>query len=245
MTHDSAIPQSTRRSGLSWAMLVTALVLLVAAGLGHRALLQRIGVAMSQTAELKQPLESTPLDLGPWRGREIPFDPESLNVGWFDDEFLNRGYVHEETETSVGVFVGYVGRPRSTFGHRPDVCYAANGWTEEDQRSIVFTTDDGRVVHAILYRFDRARNFGPPLLVLATYVINGRFLEDPSDLTRWHSRGAGLLGERASYLTRVQLSTLATRGVTAETAALRDLMGRLVEPLAACMPYWESDDSDA
>jgi hypothetical protein len=227
-------------TGRWWAPLIAAAALLTAAGVGHRVLLARIQYALTQVYPPRQPLATLPLQVEGWSGREVALDPRELQAANFDDEYVSRVYAQAAGSASVAVFVGYVGRPRMHLGHRPDVCYAAHGWEQADQRPIDFKLPDGRRGTAILYSFRRPDDVGRPLLVLAMYVVNGRYVRDPDDLRRWSARSPGLLGERPPYLARMQVSLRSSGDQAADLATLENFTGLMADPLVARLPYWES-----
>ncbi|UCG33177.1 MAG: exosortase-associated EpsI family protein [Phycisphaerales bacterium] len=221
----------------AWAAVGVAAVVLLAGGWAHRALVAQIDLAVGKVAELSRPLTSLPLELGGWHGQEIAMDDIASRVAWFDDEYINRSYAHRETGRRVGLFVGYVGRPRAHFGHRPDVCYAAHGAELLGSQPTMIEAADGVGIPGMLYEFQAPGAFGEHTLVLATYVINGGYTNDPRNLHRFNSRSPGLLGERPAYMTRVQISTRASSDRDSDVAVLCDLAVQIQEPILNSMPY--------
>ena len=220
-----------------WTAAAVAAVVLLAGGWGHRGLVARIALAVGEVAELSRPLTSLPLELGGWYGHEIPMGDIPSRVAWFDDEYVNRVYVNRATGSRVVVFVGYVGHPRAHFGHRPDVCFAAHGAEQVASDALVVELPDGGRVPAFLYEFRAPGMLEERTLVLATYLINGRYTADPDELRRFNARNPGLMGERTAYLTRVQVSIRASSDRGADVAALRDLAARMQGPIISSMPY--------
>lgn len=222
--------------------VVAAAVLLLAGGVAYRALAGHVGAALANYSPLDRPLSTLPLTLGEWEGRDIAFDPAVLRVASFDDEYVNRVYVHRARGASVSVFVGYVGRPRRTVGHRPEVCYAAHGWNEVSQSVLTLDATSGQSLPAVLYEFEHPQRITAPLPVLATYLINGRYFRHPHEFQRWHVRNPGLLGERPGYLTRIQVTLPASADRGADLELLADLLTLVAEPVTRLMPYWEVAD---
>ncbi len=231
------------RRGVALVAALTALGMLVAAGLAHRWLLARISASVEQQLPPAAPLATIPLEFGSWRGEDTPLDESVARVVQFDDEYLQRRYVNPSTGRSVGLFVGYVGRPRVHLGHRPDVCFAAHGM-EQTAASELKLPDAGRDPAAVvLYEFHSEGLVEQRVLVLAMYLINGRFSADPDSFRRYNARGAGLLGERRAYLARVQLSMNAGADRDADVAALHDLAGQLLPALRRVLPYMGEESS--
>jgi hypothetical protein len=232
-----AIRTSTRDRG--WAGPALAALILLAGGTANRALLARANAALGVVLQPKRPMASLPLDLGQWHGTDVPLDRNELRVTWFDDDFINRSYIHTESGVRVGAFVGYVGRPRAQFGHRPDICYAAHGWEQYAEETITIAAGAGLAIPCVVYEFRQPNGLARPMLVLGTYLINGRYFEKRDQLRRWQARTPGWLGERPAYLTRIQLASPIGGDRQATLASLVDLAGRLAGPVTEIMPYWE------
>lgn len=231
---------ATAAPGRPWAVFASMLfvvLVLLAAGWGQRALVQRIDVAMATPTRPQQPLSALPRALGDWRGTDVELDPDVFRVGWFDDDYCNRVYTNTRTGANVAAFIGYVGHTRAQFGHRPDVCYITHGWDQIGAEKLELHDVHGNAIPCLVYEFHKPNSFEPPLTVVATYMINGRFFSDPADLTRWHTRNPGLLGERPAYLTRIQLSMSGRSEFQVEQ--MSDLLTQLTGPTADLMPYWE------
>jgi hypothetical protein len=240
-------PAATARTGASGAgapagtlrAFVLAALLLLITGWGHRALVAEVDRALGQVVPPARPLASLPLQTDGWVGRDVELDPQLREAAHFDDLYLNRIYASREHRAEVAVFVGYVGRPRERLGHRPDACFVSQGWELCSQERISLRTPKGTEVPAVLYRFRPPSGFGNPMYALATYIINGHFVNDPVAFQSWNGRTAGLLGERPVYQARLQV-LLPERGDSDETVrVLRDFVGRFAEPLAELMPYWQ------
>lgn len=233
-------PSARRTAGQSVRSLLAAgaaAAILLGAGWGQRVLDARVETALQRVAPLQQPLASLPLEIGGWRGVDVPLDEGAQEAAHFDDQFVNRVY-SGPAGGPVGVFVGYVGRARARLGHRPDVCYTGVGWERQGQEAVRIEAA-GRTAPATFYEFRAVNDPAARLCVLATYVINGRFVEDPTDFQRYNARGANLLGERPAYLARVQATALGTHDRGADVALLQTFIAALAEPLAELLPYWE------
>lgn len=237
-------PAPVRWSGLFVAVALCA-VLLVGGGVTHRLLQARIDASLGQVLKTKEPLAKLPMQLGSWRGREDPIDERIRDIFGFDDDYVSRTYTDAQRGARVNVFIGYVGRPRVKLGHRPDKCYAAHGWEQVSETPLTVKTATGREVPSILYEFAPPNTGGAALgssmrmYVLATYMINGRYTQDPDDLNRYNSRGADLFGQHRAYLTRIQVSMPARGEREQNVAMLREFTGLIAEPTTALMPFWE------
>jgi exosortase len=224
----------------SWLVLhrpaVTAVVaIMVLAGVGHRVLAARIDRALGQSLALRQALSTLPLQLERWQGRDVPLDEQVRRIAG-DDDFLNRQYLDGTSGRTIGLYVGYVGRPRSRLGHRPDVCYPAHGFEETSRQPMSVKSRDGAEVPAVLYEFANPQPGGPRERVLATYVINGQYVTDVTASGGLNGRSVGLGAKRETYVARVQVSIQASGDRAADVALLCEFASLLRGPLAAMMP---------
>jgi len=217
--------------------LVVAGILLVGTGLGHRVLLGEVDRALGQTIQPREPLDTLPMDVGPWHGHDVAIDPRVLKAPHFDDLYVSRVYRHAQLDIELSVFVGYVGRPRSWLGHRPDRCVVAHGWKQTDQELLTIARPDGPPVASVLYEFRPDQGFGSTLLVVGTYIMNGRYEQKTESFKQPNARAANLLGERPAYFARLQISRI-QRDRKEDLAALQELTAALVGPLQERMPYW-------
>lgn len=229
-----------KSSRVCWVPAVVCGAVLVAAGAGHRFLLSQIDAALAEPLKLQKPLSSLPLKLGPWAGRDIPLDAETRRIAG-EDDFLNREYRSDELDCSVGLYVGYMGRPRSRMGHRPDTCYVAHGYEQVSQEPTVIAGSDNREIPALLYEFRSPRIAAPGQLVLVLYSINGAYINSTALADDYNTRGAGLAGKRTSYAARIQIAMQASGDRDRDVSILAEFGSRVVRPLAEMMPDagWE------
>lgn len=221
--------------------LVAAGAVLALAGLGHAALQQRIDAVLAKTTEPAESLNTIALTLGDWAGREIPIDDEILEIASFDDFWINRLYESTKQDEQASVFVGYVGRPRAHIGHRPDVCFAAQGWTQIDEQRLTIGTADQKPIEAVLYTFQEPHGRSGRLRVLSTYLVNGQFTNDAARFTGWNQRRIDIFGVRQpAYLARVQVSMI-SRPDESELPLLEDLATRISVEVLQRMPILDQE----
>lgn len=233
-----------RGTGCRLARLATCGAgLLLSVGAVHWVAEERIIAALGRVAQLRNPLSSLPLEIGDWYGKEVPLTTDVTRAPNFDDDFANRTYCSQTSGRTLSAFIGYVGRPRVRIGHRPDVCYAAHGWRQISEERLEVIGADGRSVPCVLYTFDRPNALDRPMLVLSTYISNGRYITSSVDLARWNSRAPAMFGERPAYLARVQVSMKQSASPEADIAALRDFVAEIVDPIIELMPYWNEPGS--
>lgn len=75
-----------------------------------------------------EPLRSIPLQLGQWRGADLPISSETLSTLGSGD-FLSRSYAEQSGSSSVSLFIAYF--PTQSTGstiHSPENCLPGSGW---------------------------------------------------------------------------------------------------------------------
>lgn len=241
----------TKRSATAayWLIPTGALLIMLLGDWAHGALSVQIRAALSDYADLRTPLTALPKQFGPWSGDDLALDPRVLQAGHFDDDHVNRMYLDGRSRRRVGAFIGYVGRPRARMGHRPDVCFAAHGWTQTDEAHIDIPLRDGGRAPGFVYEFRDPRVLDRTMMVLAVYLINGSFAEDPNDFGRWNARTPNLVPtNRPAFLARIQLSVASSGNRAADRTLLADLLRRLTPEVTRMLPYWNppetADDAD-
>lgn len=133
------------------------LVLLLLGGgiAGKYALSRHLDAAGAPTAvPLAQPLETLPMVIGPWQGRDVPIGDERY---LYADQHLQRVYWHPGRNQSLSVWMAYsaVGADR---GHHPEICMAVAGKTEDPSVRQQFSVPGGdQPIQQ--YRFGRPGDF--------------------------------------------------------------------------------------
>ncbi len=214
---------------------VAALAAVVTCGFGYRVLAAKIDVALAQTVPLLQSLSTVPLQLGPWQGQDIPLDETVRRIAG-EDDYLNRQYVNDGTGRSIGLYVGYLGRPRSRMGHRPDVCYITHGFKQLSEEPVVIDGSDGERMPALLYEFEPPQMGAPHQLVMVLYSVNGKYVNSVASANSYNTRGAGLISRDASYAGRIQVAMSASGDRTSDVRTLSTFAAMVAEPIEALMP---------
>lgn len=215
--------------------LAAAVVLLCCAGAGRHFVQGKVEAAMGQMLPLSQPLSTLPLKVGLWEGRDLSLDDDVRQMTG-DDDFINRVYTRSDLSRSVRVYVGYIGRPRARMGHRPDICYPAQGFQETAKEMHELRISNGSTVPSVLYEFSAPLPDVGRDLVLATFLINGRFTSDVLQVNSYNTRNPGLLSRRDAYVARVQLSLKASGDRVADVALLSDFAEHSLPLITAAMP---------
>ena len=246
MTERQQAPQDSSKSwrGAPGTAFVVAFVVLVGSGAGYRHLATTIASTVGQAVPLPQPLAAFPMQVGQWRGEDVPVDENVRRIAG-DDDYINRRYSSDRAHRSVKLYVGYIGRPRQWLSHRPEVCYSSQGWTQVGREECVVPTKNGEEVPALLYEFRSPEVAGPRELVLATYLINGEYRTDPAEGGGYTARSVGLFRQQAAYITRVQISVMASGQQGEDRKTLRNFTAQVMQPLAALMPNEENASGQA
>ena len=165
------------------------------------------------------PLRLFPLQIGPWRGTDVPIPQDDL-VTLGHGDFLRRNYQNEEqTQPSAELFIAFFSSQRAGDTiHSPRNCLTAEGWTPIESSRMVFTVpghtsfpvnryiiarrDSRKVVLYWYWAHDR----GVASEYLAKYYL-------VADSIRMHRSDGGM----------IRVSTEIYRGETADAAEQRIL----------------------
>ncbi len=224
--------RSCRSAGMAVGVTVGVLVV---SGLLHRSLAAHIEGALGRSVPLRAPLSTLPLRLGAWEGRDVPVDERARRIA-AEDDFLNREYRDRATGRTVGLYVGYIGRPRSALWHRPEICYPVHGLEQVSRQRFLVTTEAGESVPSLLYEFRSTTFDGPRVRVMATFIINGRVVEDLTGANQFNVRRVNLLTRRTAYVARVQCALEASGDAEEDLRLLSDFGKTIIGPTLEIMP---------
>lgn len=180
---------------------VVGVILLVASGVGYRALASRYAGVGRATPIPKGTLERLPLEWGQWNGKDVPLD-EAIIKGTRTDDHLNRHYIRRDGRAAVSVFIGYGVNVRDLMPHRPEVCYGGAGWTLVETRAVELPMSDGATLPFQLHRFKRGVLESRQVVVANYYIVNGEYCGDVSLLRS----KAGRFRTDGAYAAQVQVA---------------------------------------
>jgi len=195
---------------------VVGVILLMASGVGFRALAARYASVGRATPIPKGTLAHLPLELGDWMGVDVPLE-QAIIKGTDTDDHLNRNYVRRNGMAAVSVFIGYGVNIRDLMPHRPEVCYGGAGWMRADTRKIELTLPDGTALPCQLHRFNRGVLESRQVVVANYYIISGEYCGDVSLLRS----KAGQLRTDGAYAAQVQVAAAAGAFADAAEEAVR------------------------
>ena len=138
-------------------------VAFLACGLTAQAALER-SMATTRPA-LSAPLDSMPLTLGKWIGRDEPMDPLVLKETQATD-YLNRVYDHpDHPSRPMTLWINYSSTGMN-LRHSPEVCLPSGGWTKIEAQCGILDVDRGpqkhptRIMKLAYSQRDLAQNIG-------------------------------------------------------------------------------------
>jgi len=119
----------------------------------------------------RQPLDSFPLQVGAWEGKDLAISEETrLVLG--DGEFLQRIYGRNSQEPYIDLFIAYFPTQRTgSTMHSPQNCLPGSGWTPLEKSQLPLAQPNGRSV--IVNRYVIAKGLNHEL-VLYWYQAHGR-----------------------------------------------------------------------
>lgn len=193
--------------GVSLSMvLLLAFVLLISAGVAYRVVAGRLDLIASASIELSVALNTFPMQIGGWQGKDVPISENIQRVAGNDD-FLNRVYINEATNQWANIYVAYSANPRNMLGHRPDVCYVGGGWVHDSTEESSFASSYGRQIACLIHRFHMPAPRSDQVVVLNYYILNGRTTADDRGFSGVSVRTPNIAGDIARYVTQVQISS--------------------------------------
>ncbi len=195
---------SRARLKLMWLLAISALLL---TGVGYRVAVSRLALAMHAPIVLPVPLSSFPVELDGWVSKDVAI-PEYIQEAADNGDFLCRLFVHKPTGRWANIYVAYSGRPRTMLGHRPQVCYVANGWVHEGSIESQFLSSTGRVIACSIHRFHKPGLGQEEVVVLNFYILNGQITRSESSFSGLKWRTPNIAGNPARYAAQVQISSV-------------------------------------
>ena len=214
--------QSLPSRSIPLAGVVVGVTLVIASGVGYRALSTKYASIGRATPIPKGTLAHLPLEMGDWSGREVPLD-EAIIKATDTDDHLSRAYVRRGGAAAVSVFIGYGVNIRDLMPHRPEVCYGGAGWTTVETHSEEIPLPDGTTLPCQLHRFKRGVLESRQVVVGNYYIVSGEYCGDVSLLRS----KAGEFRSEGAYAAQVQVSAAAGLSSDAAVAAVRAFIAEI------------------
>ena len=218
---------SRHREGawLSKSSWVLAIVVLAASGVAYRIVASRWQGTGQRTIKLPVGLGQFPLTLGKWVGSEMLIattTQEYMRTNYADD-YVSRHYRNRAEGAWADLYVVYCSsRPAGILGHRPGICYPANGWIHDGTAVTEFVSLLGGKIPCLLQRFHKPVPNYQEAVVLSFYVVNGQIATEEKAFSGLMGRNPNISGDPAKYVAQVQISSLFENSVRRAAADLAD-----------------------
>jgi hypothetical protein len=189
-----------------WIVFFIAVIVILSGGTAYRITSDSLARIAQTRIVLEQSLSSFPFRITDWNGKDAPIPINIQRVAGTDD-FLSRFYINETAKEWFNLYVAYTARPRTMLGHRPEICYPANGWVREYTDKIEIITKNGRRIPCLLHLFHKPGQEREERFVLNYYVVNGRLTDDESVFYGLGWRTPNIAGDSARYVAQIQISS--------------------------------------
>ena len=134
--------------------------------------------AKEEVLPARESLNTFPLVLGDWQGRDLPISPATREVLGPGD-FLSRDYFNFPQQQAANLFIAFFPSQRQGDTiHSPKNCLPGAGWVPVQSTHIWMDGQNGRRVEVNRYLVDKG---GQKALVLYWYQAHGRVT--PSEYT--------------------------------------------------------------
>jgi hypothetical protein len=204
-----------------------AVLLLIFAGITYRVLAFHLKLFVDTPITLPVPLSAFPVQIGDWAGKDltIPSTTKAYMEKHFADDFLSRRYFNAATNAWADVYTVYCSsQPGGILGHRPRVCYPANGWIVDSTEPSQFISRAGRQVTCLIHRFHKPAPTHQQTVVLNYYVLNGHITADENDFSGLLGRRPNIAGDPARYVAQIQISSVLESSVLTIAKDITDLV---------------------
>jgi hypothetical protein len=203
---------------------VLAFTLLIGAGIAYRVIESGLPDIWNNPITLPMPLSKVPMRIDPWTGEDVELATTTREYikSRFGDDYVNRRYMNEEG-LRADVYIVYCSSyPSGLLGHRPGVCFPANGYIQEGTAKTQIETRSGQLIECLSQQFHKD---GQRVSVLSFYVLNGVPTAEERDFSGILGRLPNISGNPARYVAQVQISA-GSEEVTKRAA--RDLVDKIL-----------------
>lgn len=176
-----------------------------------------------EVTRLPVPLSLFPERIGDWSSEEIAI-PEFVQQASGNDDFVYRLFRHEFTGQWVTLYLAYSARPRTMLGHRPEICYVADGWVHENSIKWDFFSSTSRSIKCSVHRFYNQTLEYSESVVLNFYILNGQISRDESKFSSIRWRGPNLSRDPSYYVAQVQIRSEFENSVQSAARDMTDVI---------------------
>ncbi len=223
--------------------LAACVAVLLGGGLAHRWIDRVLEAPGTSPVVLDRPLSTLPMRLGPWEGADVPLSKRVIEVAGSDDHVYRR-YFNTLTGEVVDLYVAYAARPARMLGHRPQVCFPAQGWAAAGHHPDEVPLPSGGSLPCLMHRFTRGGPGGESVVMLNYYNLAGRHVTDWTEFwgPRW--RLPNLARDPRYFVAQVQISTVAS-DVDPPGQAEERIRRFAAEAVPGISAFWPDDTREA
>lgn len=211
----------------TWLVWILAVLLSVSAGITYRVLASHLNLVVDTPITLPIPLSAISSQTGDWVGRDLTISATTKEYMQknFADDFLSRRYINAATKAWADVYIVYCSsRPGGILGHRPRVCYPAQGWIHDGTELSQFISRAGRLIPCLIHRFYKPAPMHDQTVVLNFYILNGQITADEDDFSGPWGRRPNIAGDPARYVAQVQISSVLENSARRMAKDMTDLV---------------------
>ena len=191
---------------------VVAAFLMLVFGVAYRAVAARLAAPVKTVPIAQEVLDRLPLQIGEWRGRDVPLDKAIIRET-DSDALVNRHYTHASGLKSVSYYVAAGVRARDLMPHRPEVCYTGSGWTRVEHHTVELSLGDSTKLPCKVFLFSHGVLSTQKVVVLYYYIVDGRYYADVSALRSKAWRGSTAVG----YVVQVEVVAPVTQTMNSDS----------------------------
>lgn len=225
-TRNFGIKRFHSNGELFWHNVVLAISALVLFGTICRIVRSKLNIIAESPVLLPVALSNFPDQINNWTDQNIQV-PKYIQENIEDtDDFLYRFFINKPINGWVNLYVAYSGRPATMLGHRPEMCYVADGWIHENTEFSQFYDSRGESVPCSIHSFHKAGNDYEDIVVLNFYILNGRIVNGERDFSGLGWRIPNLDGDPARYVAQVQISSDLENSIR---LAAKEMIGQILD----------------
>lgn len=185
---------------------VIAALLLLFSGWAYRKEAQRLH-AFGRVKVLPEiSFKYFPRTIDGWEGRDQPISDTVLRIA-ANDDYVCRNYRNVEKQLNASLYIAYTCEPMRMLGHRPQICYPANGWILEATDTDHLTMANAVDTPVLIHRFYKPGLADEHIVVLNYYIVNGTVTADHAAISGLKWRRRRMPSGQPSYVAQVQISS--------------------------------------
>jgi hypothetical protein len=224
--NNSCFMQGRNRTFLAFFV---AVFFVVVSGIAYRLVASNLQRVTGTTIKLPVPLSVFPMQVGKWKGKDVPI-PQNIQRVARNDDFVSRLYIEEPVKNWANVYIAYSGNPRTMVGHNPEACYVGSGWIHDNTEQSEVVTNTGRKIPCLIHYFHTPLTKGESeqVVVLNFYILNGEVTCREEGFSGIAWRVPNIAGNPARYVAQVQISSVLESSAISAASDMTDLILRFL-----------------